>query len=102
MADEPYSKFLKDELILRDYLAAERTALANERTFLAYIRTALTLSVVGITFIKFFGSLMVFILGWIFVPIGIITFIIGLIRFRKMRALIRTVIERDLNILKNE
>lgn len=47
--DEFYKNFLAKQLILRDYLAIERTILTNEATFLAYIRTSLTLLVVGVT-----------------------------------------------------
>ena len=45
LRDEPYEKYPKEDLILRDWLAADRTELANERTFLAYIRTALAIIV---------------------------------------------------------
>ncbi len=37
--DKRVYKFNKDEMILRDFLAVDRTLLANERTLLAYIRT---------------------------------------------------------------
>jgi putative membrane protein len=85
MADfNPYSRFTQRELILRDILAADRTILANERTFLAYIRTALTFFVAGVTFVKFFGYIMVEIVGWIFIPLGIFIFVVGLIRYLKM------------------
>ncbi len=42
----------KKDLIVRDWLAIERTKLANERTFLAYFRTALFIFVSAITIIK--------------------------------------------------
>lgn len=42
----------KDEIILRDYLALERTKLANERTLLAYIRSSLYLILGGIAFLQ--------------------------------------------------
>lgn len=80
----PYSRFDREKLILRDVLAADRTVLANERTFLAYMRTALTLFVSGITFIKFLGSVWLEILGWLFIPLGIFTFVYGLRRYRQM------------------
>ncbi|MFO7655175.1 MAG: DUF202 domain-containing protein, partial [Candidatus Krumholzibacteriia bacterium] len=38
MAEE---NFTENELIVRDYLARQRTHLANDRTLLSYIRTAL-------------------------------------------------------------
>ncbi len=49
-----YENFGKDELILRDKLALDRTVLANERTYLSYVRTALIFLASGITFMKFF------------------------------------------------
>ena len=39
--------YTQNELIVRDYLARQRTALANERTLLAYIRTSLYFLVSG-------------------------------------------------------
>ncbi|HMQ89553.1 MAG: DUF202 domain-containing protein [Lewinellaceae bacterium] len=41
-----------NELIVRDWLAIERTKLANERTFLAYFRTAIVLFGTGMGIIK--------------------------------------------------
>ena len=94
MSDNPYTKFSKKELILRDYLAADRTVLANERTFLAYIRTALTLFVVGISCIQFFDHPVIQVLGWIFIPSGIITLIIGIMRYRSVKSQIHEVSDR--------
>ena len=75
-------------------LAAERTRLANHRTFLAYQRTALTLFVAGVTFIRFFDSLIVEIIGGVFVPVGIITIVVGFVRYRRTRDRIRQAIQR--------
>lgn len=40
------------EVVLRDYLAIERTRLANERTLLSYIRSSLYLLLGGIAFFQ--------------------------------------------------
>lgn len=40
-------KDFEQELIVRDYLARQRTSLANERTLLSYIRTSLYFLVSG-------------------------------------------------------
>jgi len=88
MSENPYSKLTREESILRDLLAADRTILANERTFLAYIRTALTLFVAGVSFIKFFDSIVIELVGWIFVPSGVLTFMLGLRRYKSMNSLI--------------
>ena len=41
------------DLILRENLAIERTAMAIERTFLSYLRTSLYFSIAGITINSF-------------------------------------------------
>lgn len=74
----------KEEIILRDYLALERTRLANERTLFAYIRTSLYLILAGLTLIQLnkFGSL-----EWIgiisLLSSGVFLFI-GIYRYRKL------------------
>ncbi len=48
-----YSNFKhKKEIKLNDYLALERTRLANERTLFSYIRTALYITLGGIAFLQ--------------------------------------------------
>ncbi len=89
MENSSYSKNTKGHLFLRDHLAAQRTILANERTFLAYIRTALTIFIAGVSFIKFFGYVVIELLGWLLIPLGIFTLIKGLMSFRKMNRIIR-------------
>jgi len=66
-------------------LASFRTKLANERTVLAYMRTALTFIVGGLTFIRFFDNRIIEIVGWVFIPVGIVTLILGIIRYNKTR-----------------
>jgi putative membrane protein len=80
-----YEKIDSSRMILRDFLAVDRTILANQNTFLAYIRTALTLFVAGLTFIKFFDMFIITVIGWIFMPIGIVTFVVGFVRYNRMR-----------------
>jgi len=83
--DDVYARVDSTSMELRDYLATDRTKLANQSTFLAYIRTALTLFVVGLTFVRFFGSTIIETIGWVFVPIGVATFVIGLLRYNRLR-----------------
>lgn len=77
------------EPLLRDCMAVERTILANERTFLSYIRAALGLFIGGASFIEFFDSQVMQIVGWIFIPLGIIAFVLGMIRYKKINDLIK-------------
>ncbi len=92
--DEVYAQYDNCKKDLRDHLATDRTILSNQNTFLAYIRTALTLIIGGLTFVRFFDMPVYFIIGWIFVPAGIITFFIGLVRYNRHRKTLQR-IQRD-------
>ena len=82
---EDYYEDKAERMILRDHLAADRTQLANERTLLAYYRTALTLFIAGATFVQFFDPLLMIVIGWIFIPLGLIAAIIGWIRYHRTK-----------------
>ena len=86
--DSPYSRYCEEDLILRDHLAAERTVLANERTALAYLRTVLTFLIGGATFIQFFDSLLIEVLGWIFLPASLVVGVFGLVKYVKVKRLL--------------
>jgi len=77
------------EAWVRDCLAVERSILANERTLLAYIRTALGFFIGGVSFIEFFESIYMQVVGWIFIPAGLVVFGLAFLRFKKIRALIK-------------
>lgn len=72
------------EMILRDFLAADRTILANERTFLSYVRTSLNFTVAGISFIKLFEYKILKIIGTIFIFGGIFILGMGIYRYIKI------------------
>ena len=82
---EDYYEEKAEKMILRDHLAADRTQLANERTLLAYYRTALTLFIAGATFVQFFGNLLMAVIGWIFIPLGFLVFIVGVVRYHRTK-----------------
>jgi putative membrane protein len=84
----PYTPFEKDQFILRDRLAMDRTTLANERTLLAYLRTSLTIVIVAVTFLKFLDSLLADVLGWAMLPIAVIIAIIGIVRYNRRQRMI--------------
>ena len=88
MARQPYSRFSEDELMLRDFLAIDRTVLANERTFLAYVRTALTLVIAGVTLERLFDSSVTLVAGILFVLAGVGLLAIGGMRYNYMRKII--------------
>lgn len=79
------NNFLKNELILRDKLAIDRTVLANERTLLAYLRTSLNFCLAGITIIKLFPSNLVFVVGGICIFLGVLSIYFGFFRYLKIK-----------------
>ncbi len=81
-------------LDLREHLAAARSILANERTFLAYQRTALTQLAVAATFIHFFDHAILTVVGWFLVPASVVTIVLGVLRYKRMRKLIRLLEEQ--------
>lgn len=89
---EAIYNFTKEQMILRDFLAADRTLLANERTLLAYIRTGISLLIIAISLIKLFNGVLTNILGVIFIFLGIIPIFIGINRFRKINKKIKNAI----------
>ena len=86
-----HNNYHKGKLNLRNYLAAHRTVLANERTWLGYIRTSLTFFVAGVSFIEFFKIATLVIIGWVFVPLGMVCLVIGLWKYLKVRNMILSV-----------
>lgn len=72
-----YICYNREDMILRDHLATDRTVLANERTFLAYVRTALSLIVSGASFIKFSDKPLVQYIGYFLIPLGIYIAVVG-------------------------
>jgi len=89
----PYEKFLKKELILRDHLAIDRTILSNERTVLSYARTSLALIAAGAAVIHFFVEEWIKGVGIFLIMIGGTLAIIGYMRYRKMDRLIKRVVK---------
>jgi putative membrane protein len=81
----PYDNFNSQEFIVRDWLALDRTVLANERTFLAYGRTAIGLMLGGLTLIKLFHSPFAIASGWGFVGFALVVFSFGVQRFLTMQ-----------------
>lgn len=75
-----------DKIILRDYLAMQRTTLANERTLFSYIRTSLYLLLggIGLTEVEVFSNLIW--AGYAALVLSVIIFIYGMVRYFILRA----------------
>lgn len=71
----------KEEIILRDFLAMERTRLANERTFMSYIRTALFLLTGGLTLLQLEGYRQLHWLAYLAIVLSLVLAVTGIMRF---------------------
>ena len=85
-----YSVF-NDEMILRDYLALDRTVLANERTFLSYLRTFIGTFSAGIAMVHLLDTRFTNIIGYIFIILSPVFIIIGIIRFIRISKKLKTI-----------
>lgn len=74
-----------ENLILRDYLALERTKLANLRTFMMFLKFSLYFVIAAITILKIDEFESLSLLGYIFLACGLFMLIIGLVRYNKLK-----------------
>ena len=74
----------KEEIILRDFLALERTRLANERTYFAYLRTSLYLALAGITLLEVETFANINKSAYIMFSLSIILFVFGTVRYIRL------------------
>lgn len=89
--EEALYDFDKSEMILRDFLAADRTLLANERTLLAYIRTGISLIAVGISLIKLFEGNFSYICAIVSFIVGIAAIAFGGYRYKKINGKMKNI-----------
>ncbi len=73
------------KLIIRDWLAIERTKLANERTFLSYFRTAFVLFGTGLSILKIDYFSKVRYVGVVLLVVSLMVLIFGIIRLVQVR-----------------
>ncbi len=85
----------KERIILRDFLALERTTLANERTLFAYIRTSLYLILGGIGFVQLKDFENIRWLGFFSFGLSAILIVFGLLRFFKLRKKLQKYYDED-------
>lgn len=76
----------KEEIILRDFLALERTRLANERTFISYIRTSLFFLTGGLTLFQLEGVQHLHWLGYTAMAVSVVLLVTGIVRFLRLSA----------------
>lgn len=73
------------KLSLSDWLAIERTRLANERTFLAYFRTTLALLAGGVTIVRLDAFEDIRWLGYILLVLAPLVLLVGIGRLISVR-----------------
>ncbi len=73
------------EMIPRDYLARQRTALANDRTLLSYIRTSLYFLVSGTALIKVEDLQNIKDFGYVSFAISLVTLILGFYNYFRIK-----------------
>lgn len=76
----------KNQLILRDILAIDRTKLANYRTLLSMVRTALYFEVMGLSVLSLKALDEIKVFAPLLFLIGLIIAIIGIVNYRKMQS----------------
>lgn len=95
MIDDPYLEFEREAMILRDWLALDRTVLANKRTFLAYSRTAIAMAVLGIAFIKLIGHPFFVVSGFLLVFSGVAVFYVGIREYSSNTKRFKKLVEKE-------
>jgi putative membrane protein len=71
----------KNDIILRDFLALERTTLANERTLFAYLRAGIYMVIAGFAFVELEDFIDLVWLSYILFSISFFLFVFGFVRF---------------------
>jgi putative membrane protein len=75
----------QNDLIVRDYLARQRTHLANERTLLSYIRTSLYFLVSGTALLEVKALAHVARLGYVAFGLCLLLLVLGIVNFLRVR-----------------
>ncbi|HCO66315.1 MAG TPA: DUF202 domain-containing protein [Dysgonomonas sp.] len=87
-----------EEIILRDFLALERTRMANERTLFSYIRTSLYLLTVGVGIFEIKAIEHLAALGWLCLVSGGILFLFGLYKYIMFKKQLKTYFPKQKSI----
>lgn len=85
----------KEDIILRDFLALERTRLANERTLLAYLRTSLYMVLGGIAFLQLSEFDNIRWLGFVAIGLSAVFVVTGIMRFYLLKRSMREYYKND-------
>ncbi len=90
-------------IILRDYLARDRTELAAERTFLSYARTAIGVFSAGAGCVKLISdSHILYYIGYLFLVFSPFILIYGAIRYYRALKKVRSIPDNHLLVEEDE
>lgn len=78
-----------NELIVRDYLARQRTSLANDRTLLSYIRTSLYFLVSGTALLEVNALSHISSLGFLAFALSLGMLLIGFLSYYRVKRKLR-------------
>ncbi len=90
-----YYKEFNDNMIIRDYLALDRTILANRRTLLAYVRTSIGLFAGGIGLVELLDSGITMAIGYISIAISVPVLVAGIIEFTKTKNSLASILKME-------
>ncbi len=88
----------EESMRISDYLAVDRTIMANERTLLAYIRTSVGLLIAGLALIRFFHQThfdVYQISGFLALLVALSIMIFGIRDFIHMRRVYKDLVDHD-------
>lgn len=89
-------RMFRDNMILRDHLALDRTVLANERTLLAYVRTFIGTLSAGVAMIKLLdNTLLVTVAGYALIIVSPFFLIFGAMRYANVYKKLRTLKQKE-------
>lgn len=89
-----YSKYNKNDLILRDNLAIWRNIMANERTLLSYLNAWIAFIIAGTTIIKLFLWDLFWFFGFVVVAIWFLFIFFWIISYNKRKKEIDKLIKK--------
>ncbi|MHB1281629.1 MAG: DUF202 domain-containing protein [Acidithiobacillus sp.] len=81
-----FHTYPKSKLVLRDWLALDRTAAANRRVFYSFLRTTLDLTIAGLILIHFFNYQSIIVIGAIFLLLSVVVGSFSYFRFLRVQS----------------
>lgn len=81
---------MNEKFILRDFLALERTTLANERTLFSYVRSGLYLSLAAIAILELEGFESIKWLAYVLFALSVFLSVFGLVRYQILQKKLNT------------